>query len=198
MKKTTGVMLTVCLGVALSVPAFAATKSSTSTPAATATVPVSSSTPATPAAASATPPATAPVAPAEAASSATVKAGSLEISHTHLTASGDHIDVFLTVKNNGKGDERIIGGGSTWQTGDVVQVSKGADGKEKEDAAAIGIPAGKTTELDKDTIWLRVKNVTTPKNASVFPITLYFRSAPNTELKISFKSSGGIMDWFSK
>jgi len=130
-----------------------------------------------------------------------VAAGNLTLSHGHVSVSGDSIDVFLTIKNAGTNDEKIIGAGTSWDKTDVVEVTK-KDGKEVESPLNLPLPAGKTVEVSNSEIWVRVKGVTREDKAGGYlPITFYFRSAPNTTLKLSFKDSGvgsTIMNWFGK
>jgi copper(I)-binding protein len=157
-----------------------------------------------------TPP-TAPVAPTAPATAkptetlpSSFKAGNLTFTHPHLSVKGDHIDLFMSVKNDGKSDERMGGGGSTWNIGDVVQVTKDKNGKEQEAPVALLLPAGKTVDLTNDETWIRVKGVGKElKTESVFPISFYFRSSPNANLKIALKGDkddggGSVMDWFKK
>ena len=145
----------------------------------------------------------APVSPKE-TPSGTVASGDVVISHMSAESSHGYIDVFLSIKNNGKSDERLIGAGSTWEAGDVVQVKKDKKGKEQETPVAVDIPSDKTVDLSSGTTWLRVKNVTAePKGAKVFPLTLYFRHSPNAALKIAMNGGGkglirSIDKWFSK
>ena len=148
---------------------------------------------------------TAPSAPAKPTETlpSSFKFGNLTFNHPHLSASGDHIDLFMSIKNEGKTDERMGGGGSTWNIGDVVQVTKDKSGKEQEAPIAIVLPAGKTVDLTKDETWLRVKGVGKElKTESVFPVSFYFRSSPNANLKIALKGDkdegGSLLDWFKK
>jgi copper(I)-binding protein len=160
----------------------------------------------TPAPAIATPkkptPPTSPALPGGVVPGAIVKAGSLVFSHYSLSMSADHIDLFMTIKNDGKADERLAGGGSRWDTGDIVQVTK-QSGKEVETPIAVILPVGKTTEFAKGETWLRVKNVKQPKGETFFPVSFYFRSSPNANLNIPLKGgaddeSGSVMDWLKK
>jgi copper(I)-binding protein len=176
----------------------------------TAAVPVGSTTvgssaPAAAAPAVATTPSTptpAPAANADATSPDSIKSGNLTFSHPHLSSSGDRLDLYFTIKNDGKGDERLGGAESTWTTGDIVLVSKDKGGKEQEGPIAVVIPAGKSVEFSSSDMWLRVKKADKePKNPTVFPITFYFRSSPNTTLKISMKgqsTGSSILNWFEK
>ncbi len=125
------------------------------------------------------------------AEAGTVVVGDMVVSHMKATTSKGHIDVFFTIKNNGKSDERITGAGSTWDIGEVVTTTKGKDGKETEGPVAIEVPAGKSVELSDSTQWLRITAVhTKPQDLSILPLNLYFRHSPNTPLQIPFGKSG--------
>jgi copper(I)-binding protein len=130
-----------------------------------------------------------------------VTAGDLTASQATLKFKKDYVDIFLTIKNAGKIDEAAVGAGTPWTDGDVVEVKKDKDGKETESPVAIPLPAGKTTELSEDTVWLRAKDIKTqPKGTDVMPFQIYTRRSPNLNLKISTKSagSGSFMDWLKK
>ncbi len=136
------------------------------------------------------------------ASTDTVTAGDLTATHPSFKYKSGSIDVFISIKNAGKIDETIIGAGTPWSDGDVVEVKKDKDGKETESPVSIPLPAGKTTDLSEDEkIWLRVKDVKTePKETDVMPFGIYTRRSPNLNLKIAAKDSksGGLMDWLKK
>lgn len=152
----------------------------------------------------ATPP-SAPVPATKAALPSSVTSGDVTMSHMSADLSHNRIDIFMTIKNNGSSDERLIGAGSTaWDIGEIVQVKKDKDGKEQESPVSINIPTGKSVELSSSDTWLRVKSIKTkPKDESVFPVSLYFRHSPNANLQISTGGAksgvtGAIEGWFSK
>jgi len=179
--------------------AFAATSASVQTPMAVAQ-PSATTKPTVPVVAPVATPQ--PVAPAITPVDS-VTAGDLTVSHARLVYKNNHLDVFLSIKNAGKSDERLGGADSAWESSGVVQVSKDKDGKEQEAPIAQVLTAGKTTDFSTDAVWLRIKDVKAqPKNTDVIPVTLYFRRSPNAALKIAFKggddSGGSILNWFKK
>ena len=196
-------------------PAEARTKLSTSSPIAPPTAPEAPLAPATPSqplspeipsssSAPSSPPAAA--APAQEIPDS-IRSGNLTLSNASLSHSGKHIDLFLSITNDGKGEERLGGAGSKWDVGDIVMVTKDKQGKEQESPLSMTLPAGKTVKFSKDETWIRVKDINAvPKNATAFPISFYFRSSPNANLLVSLKESANgnegalssVLDWFKK
>ena len=130
----------------------------------------------------------APVAKApEAATSDTMVFGDLTVVHPHLDFKANHIDIFLSIKNASKGDERLGGADTTWKSSGIVQVTKDKDGKETEGPVSVTLTAEKSVDLSTSAgTWLRMKDVQTePKSSDVVPVTLYFRRSPNAVLKIA-------------
>jgi copper(I)-binding protein len=154
----------------------------------------------------AAPQAVAPVAPpAQPTQTATtsVTVGDLTVSHLHAAYKKGAIDVYMSIKNAGKGDERLGGADSALADATVVQVTKDKDGKEQEGPISQTLTADKTLDLTADTVWLRIKNVKAePKNSDLIPLTLYFRRSPNAVLKIAQSGSesgaSSVLDWLKK
>jgi copper(I)-binding protein len=119
----------------------------------------------------------------------TIIAGDLIVTGTHIVFNQDHVDIFLSIKNNSKYDEKLIGGGTDSASSTLVQVTKDRDGKEEEAPVSAVLPAEKTSEFSKDGTWLRVTDVDQPGDSDIFEVSLYSRRSPNINLKIPFNPS---------
>jgi copper(I)-binding protein len=131
----------------------------------------------------------------------TVTSGDLVVSHGRAVYSKDHIDVYVSIKNTSKFDERLGGAGSVWSSTDAVQVTKAKDGKETESPVSTTLPAGQSVDFDSDSTWLRIKSLQVePKSNDILPVSLYFRRNPNADLKLALKGSGSssIINWLKK
>jgi hypothetical protein len=117
--------------------------------------------------------------------------GNLTFTGMRAKYDGATVIFTATVANAGKGDDRLMG--ASVDAGDITQPS--ADGKQEN-------PVDATLKAsDKTDITLHVKNLTAAeKKSGVLALTLYFRSAPNTKLKVALgggESIGAkIMDIF--
>ena len=133
---------------------------------------------------------------ASSASSDGVQAGKLTVSNARVSARKEGLDIYFSIKNTDPVDEKLSGGESAWKNSGLVQVTKDASGKETEGPLNASIAAGKTTDFNDGSTWLRLKGAEKPKDSDVVPLSLSFRRMPNALLKISGKSgsSGGFFN----
>jgi len=118
------------------------------------------------------------------------KAGDLEVSDAKMIYKKGNLDVFFSVKNNSKIDEKLGSGDTPIPNSGVVEVVKDKDGKEQE-IITMGevLPAGKSVDFDKDDKWIRIKDVAEPKETDVIPVILSFRRSPNAKLALALNMS---------
>jgi hypothetical protein len=130
---------------------------------------------------------------AEQATPVEVIAGDLIVRDARAVFKDAHIDLFFSVENRSKDDERLGGGDTPMKNSGVVEIVTGVDGKPQEKSIVEPLPGGKKVVFSEhEGKWLRIKSAQSePKPGDLVTFTLYFRRSPNATLRVGFDAIDG-------